>query len=75
MAYLKDPRYDIVPLLDVIQKEIMGLRKEIDWGYRIPYMLSGIMNHHPGDAMAWMSGDQKQDFVEFYRRLLGDKSF
>ena len=70
VAFLKNPKYDTRPLLDVIGKEIMPLTKEIEWGYRIPYMVAGILNQHPLDAMEIM--DLKEDdpgryeFGKFY---------
>ncbi len=71
IGFLKNPKYNIVPLLDVIGKHILPLQKEIDWGYHIPYMLAGMLDQHPRDAMAWMqkSPPEKHDFAEFYRQI------
>ena len=30
---------------------IVPLEKELDWGYSIPYMLTGQLNEHPRAAM------------------------
>ena len=72
LGFLKNPKFDIVPLLDVIGKEIIPLQDEIDWGYHIPYMLTAIRNEHPRAGMAWMKGENKYDYAEFYKSLTED---
>jgi len=72
MGFLKNPKFNIVPILDVIGKTIMPLRKDIDWGYHIPYMLAGIRNQHPRDAMEWMDRPDKHDYVAFYNKITED---
>ena len=69
IGYLKNPKYDVLPLLDVIQKKIIPLKDDIDWGYHVPYMLSGILNKHPKDATEWMKSPQKDDIVGFYKYI------
>ncbi len=71
-GFLKNPKFNIVPLLDVIGKHILPLQKEIDWGYHIPYMVTGVRNQHPLAAMEWMDGDKKHDFVDFYKEIIED---
>ena len=72
LAFLKNPKFNIVPVLDVISKAILPLREDIDWGYHIPFMLSGVLNQHPREAMEWMNSAQKDDFVTFYKRITED---
>jgi len=75
MGFLKNPKFNVVPLLDVIGKTIMPLREDIDWGYHIPYMLTGIRNLHPRDAMEWMerkNSKDKHDYVAFYDKITED---
>ena len=69
IGFLKNPKYSIMPLLDVIANTIMPFGDDIAWGYHVPYMLTGILNQHPRDAMAWMAGDKSGDFVEFYKQI------
>ncbi len=74
LGFLKNPKYNIVPLLDVIGKTIIPLRDQIEWGYTIPYMLSGVLDRHPQLSMQWMEGSNpsKHDYVEFYNHLTDD---
>jgi 4-hydroxy 2-oxovalerate aldolase len=76
VGFLKNPKYDIRPILGVIGEVILPLRKEMHWGYSIPYMVSGMLNIHPQDAIALESlpddSAEKRDFVAFYERLLDE---
>ena len=69
LGFLKNPRYDLVPVLDVIGKVIIPLREQIEWGYTIPYMLAGILDRHPQTSMDWVEkgGPDKHDYVKFYQ--------
>ena len=69
LGFLKNPKFNLVPLLDVISRHILPMQKEIPWGYHIPYMLTGIRNLHPQPAMEWMESDSRDDLVGFYRKL------
>ena len=69
IGFLKNPKFRIEPILDVISTTILPLREGIEWGYHIPYMLTGILDQHPREAMAWMNSESKNDFVSFYRML------
>jgi len=72
LGFLKNPKFNIVPVLDVIAKVILPLRNEIDWGYHIPYMLTGILNQHPLAGMKWMDSPRKDDIVAFYNEITED---
>jgi 4-hydroxy 2-oxovalerate aldolase len=69
IAFLKNPKYRLLPILDGIQKKVHPLQKEITWGYHIPYLISGSMNEHPKDSMAWMESERRDDFVGFLRKM------
>jgi 4-hydroxy 2-oxovalerate aldolase len=69
IAFLKNPKYRLLPLFQAIQDQILPLQKKIDWGYHIPYLVTGAMNEHPKEAMAWMESDRKNDFVGFLKHM------
>jgi 4-hydroxy 2-oxovalerate aldolase len=66
VSFLKNPKYKLKPILKTIQEHIKPLQEDIDWGYFLPYMISGSMNEHPKNAMAWMDSDKKEDYVGFF---------
>ncbi|MFA5857853.1 MAG: aldolase catalytic domain-containing protein [Elusimicrobiota bacterium] len=73
ISFLKNPKFDILPLLDVISESILPLVKEMAWGYSIPYMITGALNRHPDVAMQMMSlpdsDKAKFDYRKFYLKL------
>lgn len=75
IGFLKNPKFDIRPVLDVIGKEILPLQKTIEWGYSIPYMIAGMLNRHPEAAMEIMSlpGDdpKRYEFSKFFEKMAG----
>lgn len=78
MSFLKNPKFNIRPLLDVISKKILPLGKEIHWGYCIPYMLTGVLNRHPQASVTLMEMDdsapEKKDFLKFYEKLTEEQT-
>ena len=70
VGFLKNPKFDIRPILDLISKEFIPLRKKIEWGYIIPYAISGMMNEHPRTAMALRKSEQREDYRDFYESFI-----
>ncbi|MBQ2936640.1 MAG: aldolase catalytic domain-containing protein [Lachnospiraceae bacterium] len=70
LAFLRNPKYNLVPIMDFVQKYI---RAEMDkgniWGYNIPYLLTGIMNSHPSSAIRFTK-EGRDDYSRFYQELL-----
>ncbi|MFC1632195.1 aldolase catalytic domain-containing protein [Candidatus Omnitrophota bacterium] len=69
VGFLKNPKFDIRPILDLISHEFIPLRKKIEWGYIIPYAISGMMNAHPRAAMALRNSMEKENYRQFYESL------
>ncbi len=69
IAFLKNPKYRLLPLLKSIQEDILPWQQKIDWGYHIPYLVTGALNEHPRSAMAWMDSERKNDFVSFMKEM------
>ncbi|MFH1995601.1 MAG: aldolase catalytic domain-containing protein [Candidatus Omnitrophota bacterium] len=69
VGFLKNPKFDIRPILDLISKEFIPLRNKIEWGYIIPYAIAGMMNEHPRAAMALRQTENKENYREFYESL------
>ena len=71
IGFLKNPKYKLMPVLKFIEEFIVPLEKELDWGYSIPYMLTGQLNEHPRAAMK--ARDEKDTkYREFYKSLMVD---
>jgi 4-hydroxy 2-oxovalerate aldolase len=53
LMYLDDPRHDVRPILSLID-DYMALRRDLNWGYNVPYATTGWLNEHPKAAIARM---------------------
>lgn len=72
IGFLKNPKFDIRPILDLISKEFIPLREKLEWGYVVPYAITGMLDEHPKSAIALRASDKKENYREFYERLMGD---
>jgi 4-hydroxy 2-oxovalerate aldolase len=72
IGFLKNPKFDIRPILDLISNEFIPLRDKIEWGYIIPYAITGILDEHPKAAMALRNSEKRENYREFYESLVGD---
>jgi 4-hydroxy 2-oxovalerate aldolase len=71
LGFLKNPKYDIRPVLDLISREFVPLREKLEWGYIIPYAIVGILDEHPRAAMALRKTENKENYKEFWDSLVG----
>ncbi len=70
LGFLKNPKYNINPILNFVEKQIVPLRESgVTWGYDVPYLLTGILNQHPKSAIQFMK-EERKDYYEFYLELL-----
>lgn len=69
VGYIKKANYNIKPVLHVIEKHMLDMREKWEWGYIIPYMISGILNEHPRVAMAYRNSEDRDKFVDFYDKV------
>jgi 4-hydroxy 2-oxovalerate aldolase len=70
VGFLKNPKFNLTPILKFIQDHMLPLREQIEWGYLLPYMLTGMLNEHPRAAIAYRATPDKDKYAEFYERLL-----
>ena len=70
LGFLRNPKFDQRPVIECIEKYMLPLSKKIDWGYSIPYMITGQLNQHPRDAMEVREGDRKEQFLAFYDKMM-----
>jgi len=69
LTFLQNPKFQLRPVLKLIQEYYLPLRKQIEWGYIIPYIITGMLNEHPRIAIAFRDSDEKDNFVKFYDML------
>lgn len=70
ISFLKNPKYNIFPVLKFIEEHMLPLKAEgIVWGYDIPYLLTGRLNQHPSAAIDYTKAG-RTDYADFYADLL-----
>ena len=69
LSFLKNPKFDIRPIIAIIQEIFIPMKAKVEWGYHILYMITGILNEHPRSGMKAMSAEKLPDLRRFYEDL------
>lgn len=70
LGYLKNPKYNINPILRFIENHIVPLRESgLTWGYDVPYLLTGLLNQHPKTAIQFIK-EKRTNYNDLYLELL-----
>lgn len=66
---MKHSKYDLQPILKLIEERFVPLREQVEWGYLIPYTITGFLNEHPRSAIALRNSGQRDQYSDFYDSL------
>ena len=70
LGFLRNPKYNIKPVLKFVQNQILPLKKAgVVWGCDVQYMLTGQQNQHPREAIEF-TDQHREDYSDFYLSLL-----
>lgn len=70
LSFLKNPQYNVYPIFRFLQNEMIPLKESgLQWGYDIPYLMTGKMNQHPSSAIKAMK-EGRTDYAQFYTELM-----
>ncbi|WPL15858.1 4-hydroxy-2-oxovalerate aldolase [Thiorhodovibrio winogradskyi] len=72
LGFLRNPKFDVRPIIEVIQHHVMPLRGQIEWGPLVPYNITGQLNQHPRAAIEWREGSTPDDFLAFYDKVVAE---
>ncbi len=76
LSFMENQKYDLRPVLDLIEKYFIPLKEQLKWGYELPYLVTGVLNQHPRSALAFMKDSSKgerkslRDFYEMHIQKL-----
>jgi len=73
IGFLKNPKFHLRPVIECIQETFMPLQEQMEWGWRVPYMITGQLNQHPRAAMKMRNGDSRDDYVAFYDQMIEEE--
>ena len=72
IGFLKNPAYKLSPVLKFIEHEMLPLKETINWGYDIPYLLTGLLDQHPRTAIAAIAAGDTHYFDQYQSLLERD---
>ena len=70
LGFLRNPKFKLRPVIQLLQEQMPDIRKTVEWGPLIPYNITGQMNLHPRAAMEFRAGENCDDFVAFYDEIV-----
>ncbi|MFC1499123.1 aldolase catalytic domain-containing protein [Verrucomicrobiota bacterium] len=73
IGFLHNPKFRLRPILKCCQDVFKPLSKQLDWGYSIPYAITGQLNQHPRSAIKMRTGDTPDDYVAFYDQIVEEE--
>lgn len=70
LGFLHNPKFKLRPILECNEKIFAPLAKELDWGYSVPYAITGQLNRHPKPAIELRASDEPDKYVDFYDQVI-----
>jgi 4-hydroxy 2-oxovalerate aldolase len=73
LSFLKNPKFDVRPVLDIIASDFIPMQSEqkLEWGYIIPQMITGFFNSHPEAAIEMRKGKDRENYRDFWMKVSG----
>lgn len=69
IAFLRNPKYRIYPVIKFIEDYMVPLSKDTKWGYDMQYLMTGLLNQHPRSAIKFTK-DGREDYTGFYKEIV-----
>ena len=73
IGFLHNPKLHLRPILDCIQNDFLPLQDKMEWGYQLPYMVTGLLNQHPRAAIKMRGGEGRDNYVDFYDEMVEEE--
>jgi 4-hydroxy 2-oxovalerate aldolase len=72
LGFLRNPKFKLRPIIQVLQDHIAPLQQKLSWGALIPYNITGQLNLHPRSAIQFLAGEDNDNIVKFYDEVIRD---
>ena len=72
LGFLRNPKFKLRPIIELLQHHIFPLRKDLEWGALVPYNITGQLNLHPKAAMEFLESEAREDLVAFYDEIVSE---
>lgn len=72
LGFLRNPKYRIRPVWQMIEDHVLELQKILGWGPLPHYIMTGQMNQHPRTAIRAREKEDVNRIVDFFDRCSSD---
>ena len=72
IGFLRNPKFRVRPIYKLLQEHMLPLSRKVEWGPYPQYILTGQWNEHPRSAITARASDKRDDYVDFYDKLVVD---
>ncbi|MCP4600506.1 MAG: nucleoid-structuring protein H-NS [Proteobacteria bacterium] len=69
IGFLKNPKFNLRAIMDIIAEEFVPIQQDLKWGYMLPYAVTGMTNNHPRAAMRFLNGENQNSYSTFYDEI------
>lgn len=70
LGFLRNPKYKEYPVFQFIEKNMVELKEQgVVWGYDLQYLMTGLLNQHPRNAIQFTK-EKRKDYFEFYKEIV-----
>jgi 4-hydroxy 2-oxovalerate aldolase len=73
IGFLRNPKFHIRPIYQVLESHVEPLREHMEWGPYVQYIITGQLNQHPRSAISARAGDDRDKYVDFYDKLVSEE--
>ncbi|NLX53495.1 MAG: nucleoid-structuring protein H-NS [Planctomycetaceae bacterium] len=72
LGFLRNPKFKLRPVVELLQNHIEPLRETTHWGPSLPYNITGQLNRHPNAAIKFLEGADNKNYLRFFDELVRD---
>ncbi|HQH26872.1 MAG TPA: nucleoid-structuring protein H-NS, partial [Oligoflexia bacterium] len=72
LGFLRNPKFKLRPVIQLLQDHILPLKKQMSWGPLVPYNITGQLNLHPRDAIEFIESGSAENLVAFYDEVVSE---
>ncbi len=71
IGFLRNPKFHLRPILKLLEEQFVPLEKQYDWGFSVPYAITGMLNQHPRTAIR-ARAEEPDAYTKFYNACVSD---
>lgn len=72
IGFLRNPKFHIRPIYELLTEHLNPLRDTLDWGALVPYNITGQLNQHPRNGISVLKTENRDDYLKFYDGFVAD---